>query len=91
MLAPDIPAFDREAVLDLAEDSPGLRNGSPQAAAWLALTSHVRHRYSEYDQLLADGYDRDAARHFCAEAMTVTLREWGGAPTLVGRILDLRD
>lgn len=77
MLAPAIPNFDREAVLDLAEDSPGLRTGSPQAAAWLALTSHVRHRHSEYDQLLADGYDRDSARHFCAEAMAEVLAAWG--------------
>lgn len=77
MLAPAIPKFDRDAVLDLAEDSPGLRAGSPQAAAWLALTSHVRHLHTEYDQLLADGYDRDAARHFCAEAMAQVLERWG--------------
>lgn len=77
MLAPAIPKFDRDAVLDLAEDSPGLRAGSPQAAAWLALTSHVRHLHTDYDQLLADGYDRDSARHFCAEAMTQVLEGWG--------------
>ena len=77
VLAPAIPTFDRDSVLDRAEDSPGLRGGSPQAAAWLALTSHVRHLYSDYDQLLADGYDRDAARHFCAEMMTQVLEGWG--------------
>lgn len=77
MLAPAIPTFDRDAVLDLAEDSPGLRAGSPQAAAWLALTSHVRHLHTDYDQMLADGYEVDSARHFCAEAMVAVLAAWG--------------
>lgn len=77
MLAPAIPKFDRDAVLDLAEDSPGLRTGSPQAAAWLALTSHVRHLHTDYDRMLADGYDRDSARHFCAEMMAQVLEGWG--------------
>nr|WP_249208857.1 DUF2293 domain-containing protein [Magnetospirillum sulfuroxidans] len=77
VLAPFIPAFDRAAVLDLAEDSPGLRKASPPAAAWLALTSHVRHLHTDYDQMRADGYDRDAARHFCAQAMAEVLHAWG--------------
>lgn len=85
MLAPAIPKFDREAILDLAEDSPGLRLGSPQAAAWLALTSHVRHLHTDYDQLLADGYDVDAARFFCAEAMQDVLHNWGAS--LRGRLI----
>lgn len=77
VLAPRIPAFDRDAVLDVAEDSPGLRRASPQAAAWLALTSHVRHLHSDYDTLLRDGYDHDAALFFCAGAMRETLAAWG--------------
>lgn len=77
VLAPAIPKFDRDAVLDLAEDSPGLRTGSPQAAAWLALTSHVRHLHTDYDRMLADGYEVDSARHFCSEAMATVLAAWG--------------
>lgn len=77
VLAPLIPKYDRDAVLDLAEDSPGLRLGSPQAAAWLALTSHVRHAHSDYDQMLDDGYDADSARHFCIEEMRRVLADWG--------------
>ncbi|MGE4278746.1 MAG: DUF2293 domain-containing protein [Magnetospirillum sp.] len=77
VLAPLIPKYDREAVLDLAEDSPGLRLGSPQAAAWLALTSHVRHTHSDYDQMLDDGYDPDSARHFCLPRMVEILDSWG--------------
>lgn len=87
MLAPLIPKFDREAVLDLAEDSPGLRSGSPQTAAWLALTSHVRHLHTDYERLLADGYDRDSARYFCAETMTQVLAAWGCSQTLSERVL----
>lgn len=78
VLAPFIPRYDRDAVLDLAEDSPGLRKASAQAAAWLALTSHIRHLHTDYDQLLADGYDRDSARHFCAQAMAEILDLWRG-------------
>lgn len=77
VLAPRIPAFDREAVLDLAEDSPGLSRASPQAAAWLALTSHVRHAHTDYDAMLDDGYDVEAARHFCLSEMRHTLTFWG--------------
>jgi len=83
VLAPLIPKFDREAVLDLAEDSPGLRHGSPQAAAWLALTSHVRHAHSDYDQMLDDGYDADAARFFCAPVMQAVLDSWGVRKSLM--------
>lgn len=82
VLAPHIPKYDREAVLDLAEDSPGLRHGSPQGAAWLALTSHVRHAHTDYDRMLDDGYDADSARHFCAQAMAATLTSWGCRPPL---------
>lgn len=77
VLAPDVPAFDREVVLDRAEDSLGLSCASPQAAAWLALTSHVRHVHTDYDQMLDDGYDVDAARHFCGQAMARILAAWG--------------
>lgn len=77
VLAPLIPRYDRDAVLDLAEDSPGLRHASPQAAAWLALTSHVRHVHSDYDSLRDDGYDADSARYFCARTMADTLASWG--------------
>jgi hypothetical protein len=37
----------------------------------------VRHRFTDYDELLAQGYDRDSARHFVAEEMGQVLREWG--------------
>jgi hypothetical protein len=77
VIAPRVPAFDRAAILDHALDSPGLKTASPQAAAWLSLVAYVRHTYTEYDDLLADGYDADSARHFVADAINEVLAEWG--------------
>jgi hypothetical protein len=76
-LAPRIPPHEREAVLDHARDSAGLRVALPENAAWLALVAYVRHACTDYDALLADGYDRDSARHFVAAAMTEVLAGWG--------------
>lgn len=77
MIAPDVPAFDRAAILDHAEDSPGLRTASPQAAAWASLVAYVRHTYTDYDDLLNDGTGVDAARFFVLDAMNAVLAEWG--------------
>lgn len=77
MIAPAVPAFDRAAILDHAEDSPGLRKASPQSAAWASLVAYVRHTYTDYDDLLADGTDVDAARFFVLDAMNDVLTQWG--------------
>jgi hypothetical protein len=76
-LAPKIPAHEFGAVLDHARDSAGLRSASPETAAWLSLVAYARHVFTDYDELLAQGYDRDSARHFVAEEMDAVLREWG--------------
>lgn len=76
-LAPRLPRYEREAVLDHAEDSPGLRKGSAEAAAWLSLVSYARHVFTDYDALLADGYDTDSARFFILEELNERLAEWG--------------
>ncbi|CAA7612913.1 DUF2293 domain-containing protein [Magnetospirillum sp. UT-4] len=76
-IAPLVPDFERGAILDHAVDSPGLAKASPEAAAWLSLTAHVRHLHTEYDQLLAEGYDADSARHFVLEATNAVLADWG--------------
>ncbi len=75
-LAPLIPLADSEPVLERAAR---LARGdvSLGAALWLALVAHVRHRHTEYDALLDEGYDRDAARHFVVEATEAVLRDWG--------------
>ncbi|MCF4166987.1 DUF2293 domain-containing protein [Zavarzinia compransoris] len=76
-LAPGLPARDRAAVVDRALGSRGLRQASPPAAAWAALAAYARHGFTEYDALLAEGYDRDAARHFTRDATEEVLRGWG--------------
>ncbi len=76
-LAPRIPAHEFGAVVDHALDSPGLRHASPEKAAWLSLVAYVRHALTDYDDLLAQGYEADSARFFVAGAMREALSAWG--------------
>ena len=81
-LAPNIPAHEFGAVVDHALDSRGLRNAAPETAAWLSLVAYVRHMFTDYDELLTQGYDRDSARHFVMDDMAETLTGWGVRRTL---------
>ena len=81
-LAPKIPPHEFGAVIDHAMDSPGLRVASPENAAWLSLVAYLRHALTDYDDLLAQGYDKDSARFFVAEEMAAVLGEWGVARKL---------
>ncbi|WP_264050025.1 DUF2293 domain-containing protein [Methylobacterium flocculans] len=76
-LAPRLPEFETEAVIDRALASPGLRNAQADTAAWLALVAYARHVFTEYDALLDEGYDRDSARHFVLDELNDVLAEWG--------------
>src|SRR5579884_783624 len=76
-IAPRLPAHEFEAVLDHAMDSPGLKVASPEKAAFLSLVAYARHTMTEYDELLRQGYDRDSARFFVAEALSELLSGWG--------------
>lgn len=76
-LAPRMPAHEFGAVADHAVDSPALRTAAAENAAWLSLVAYVRHSLTDYDALLADGYDRDSARHFVAAEMESILAGWG--------------
>jgi hypothetical protein len=76
-LAPKIPPHEFGAVTDHALDSEGLTSAAPEGAAWLSLVAYVRHVFTDYDELLAQGYDRDSARHFVAKEMEAVLRGWG--------------
>ena len=81
-LAPKLPAYELGAVIDHARDSPGLKVASPENAAWLALVAYVRHALTDYDDLLAQGYDHDSARFFVAAEMQEILTGWGVRRTL---------
>jgi hypothetical protein len=76
-LAPNLPPHEFSAVVDHALDSPGLRTALPENAAWLSLVAYLRHAFTDYDELLAQGYDQDSARFFVAEEMQAVLQEWG--------------
>jgi hypothetical protein len=81
-LAPRIPPHEFGAIVDHALDSRGLRVAAPETAAWLALVSYVRHALTEYDALLAQGYDLESARHFVLAEMDEVLKGWGVRRTL---------
>lgn len=76
-LAPRLPAHEFGAIGDHAMDSAGLRTATPEAAAWLSLVAYARHVFTDYDDLLAQGYDQDSARHFVAADMQRVLDDWG--------------
>jgi hypothetical protein len=77
ILAPSIPRHEFEAVTDHALVSRGLHGASPETAAWLSLTAYIRHRLTDYDSLLNDGYDAESARFFVLDDMNAVLEEWG--------------
>lgn len=77
-LCPRMPLADFEPVVETAA-ARHLRHLPPSIALWQALTARVRHAHTEYDALLGEGYDRDAARHFVVEEMNDVLARWGCA------------
>jgi len=76
-IAPQIPGHEFGAVIDHALGSPGLRGSVPETALWLSMTAYIRHVFTDYDDLLKDGYDVDSARHFVRDDMNAKLAEWG--------------
>lgn len=59
-----------------------LRHLPPSIAGWQAITTHIRHNHTDYDALLADGYDAESARHFVLEDMNEVLMSWGSSKLL---------
>jgi hypothetical protein len=55
--------------------SAAARTFSPDAVT-LAVAAHVRHRHSQYDKLLAQGWDRSDARHAVAGVVDAVLERW---------------
>jgi hypothetical protein len=74
-LLPIAPYADIEAIR-AAAGAPHLKTLPPAIAVWLATIAHVRHQHSEYDRLLDDGYDRDAARFFVVDEINTVLTRW---------------
>lgn len=76
-LAPRLPDHEFGAVVDHAMDSKGLAGAAPETAAWLSLVAYARHVFTDYDELLQQGYDRESARHFVAGEMEQLFGTWG--------------
>ena len=76
-LAPRLPPHEFSAVVDHAVDSRGLKTSAPETAAWLSLVAYTRHAFTEYDELLSQGYDHDSARFFVAGEIEEMLAQWG--------------
>jgi hypothetical protein len=74
-LLPLAPYSDIERIRELALAAK-MKTLPPSVAAWLAVVAHVRHEHSAYDTLLAEGYDRDAARFFVVDEINEVLTRW---------------
>jgi hypothetical protein len=84
VLAPRIPRHEYESVIDHALGSRGLHTASPEAAAWLSMTAFIRHRLTDYDSLLDEGYDPESARFFVLDDMNRVLERWGSPRRVSG-------
>ena len=74
-LVPGIPWADAVIVRSEAA-SRGYRDFPPSVSVWLVLVAHVRHQHTEYETLIAEGYDRASARHFVMDSINEKLTEW---------------
>jgi hypothetical protein len=74
-LIPGAPFIDAEPIRVLAAKRKFKALPAP-TAIWLAAVTHIRHVHTEYDALLDEGYERDAARHFALEDINAKLTEW---------------
>jgi hypothetical protein len=76
-LAPLLPSKDRAEVVEHALWSKGLRRASAMNAARLSLIAYVRHNFTDYDQMLREGYSKEEARYFCGDNLSKVLGEFG--------------
>ncbi len=74
-LLPMAPYADTEPIRSAALDRK-FRDLPPAIAVWLATIAYVRHMHTDYDRLLAEGYDRDSARFFVLDAINEVLTRW---------------
>jgi hypothetical protein len=85
LLLPQAPFSETEPIREMALQRK-FRDLPPSIAVWLATVTHVRHVHTDYDALLAEGYDRDSARHFVVERTNEVLTTWRAT-----RLLDADD
>ncbi|MET3660840.1 DUF2293 domain-containing protein [Aquamicrobium ahrensii] len=74
-LLPMAPYADIEKIRADA-GAPHLKALPASIAVWLAAVAHIRHAHTDYEKLLAEGYDRDSARFFVIDEINVWLTKW---------------
>jgi hypothetical protein len=74
-LLPMAPYADTEPIREAALAAK-FKMLPPSIAVWLATIAHVRHEHTAYDRLLAEGYDREAARFFVVDEINAVLTRW---------------
>ena len=84
-LLPLAPYADIEKIRSDA-GSARLHNLPASISVWLATIAHIRHVHTDYEKLLAEGYDRDSARFFVIEQTNMVLTRWRAT-----RLLDADD
>ena len=84
-LLPLAPSADMEKIRADA-GSLHMKTLPPTIAVWLAAIAHIRHMHTDYEKLLAEGYDRDSARFFVIEQTNIVLTRWRAT-----RLLDADD
>jgi hypothetical protein len=75
LLIPGAPFLDADAIREMAAKR-AYKRLPPATAVWLAAVAHVRHVHTDYNTLLDEGYDQDAARHFVLDAVNEKLTQW---------------
>ena len=74
-LLPMAPYSDIEAIRAEA-GAKHMKTLPPTIAVWLATVAHVRHQHTDYEKMLAEGYDRDSARFFVVGRINEVLTAW---------------
>ncbi|MER0239954.1 DUF2293 domain-containing protein [Fulvimarina sp. MAC8] len=80
-LIPRAPFLDAESIRE-ASRAKHMRGLRPEAAVWLATIAHIRHQHTDYDVLMDDGYEKDAARFFVLDETNEVLDDWGASRRL---------
>lgn len=75
LLIPGAPWSDAETIREAAAGRQ-MKTLPPSVALWLATVAHVRHVHTDYDDLLAEGYDHASARHFVIDDINRVLTTW---------------
>lgn len=75
LLIPGAPWADAEPIRQAAAGRQ-LKTLPPSVALWLTAIAHIRHVHTDYDELLAEGYDQASARHFVVGQINETLTAW---------------